>query len=110
MLRAAWAGACRSGGRIRSTWPARIGAAAQSINGKASGADDCPPAGGELTTAAFVRSSVSPGPDHPHLDREGAQGQSQPDDEQPIGLARSDERRVGKGCVRTCKSSWVPVY
>src|SRR3546814_5251596 len=72
---------------MRSTWPARIGAAAQSINGKASGADDCPPAGGELTTAAFVRSSVSPGPDHPHLDREGAKGQRQPDDEQPIGIA-----------------------
>src|SRR3546814_11965358 len=26
------------------------------------------------------------------------------------GLVRSEERRVGKGCVRTCRPRWAPYY
>src|SRR3546814_12566938 len=27
-----------------------------------------------------------------------------------LGLTRSEERRVGKGCVRTCRSRWAPYH
>src|SRR3546814_11912167 len=32
------------------------------------------------------------------------------DDERPIDLARSEERRVGKECVSTCRSRWSPYH
>src|SRR3546814_13467208 len=28
----------------------------------------------------------------------------------PRGTGRSEERRVGKGCVRTCRSRWSPYH
>src|SRR3546814_13217967 len=28
----------------------------------------------------------------------------------PVGGPRSEERRVGKECVRTCRSRWVPYH
>src|SRR3546814_15988713 len=27
-----------------------------------------------------------------------------------LGVARPEERRVGKGCVRTCRSRWLPYH
>src|SRR3546814_2271583 len=31
-------------------------------------------------------------------------------DEKRIGQLRSEERRVGKECVRTCRSRWAPYH
>src|SRR3546814_19696939 len=35
-------------------------------------------------------------------------GWAEPWFENPIKPARSEERRVGKECVRTCRSRWLP--
>src|SRR3546814_2378849 len=39
----------------------------------------------------------------------GARGRSRAPD-RPAGVVRSEERRVGKECVSTCRSRWSPYH
>src|SRR3546814_10809854 len=51
--------------------------------------------------------SRPPSPDHPHMGQdESGLGIARPERAE----ARSEERRVGKECVSTCRSRWSPYH
>src|SRR3546814_15837654 len=49
-----------------------------------------------------------------HLDERGGRGDVRPferaGDDPRLGIVRSEERRVGKECVSTCRSRWSPYH
>src|SRR3546814_4511992 len=60
-----------------------------------------------------VRSDAEPGSDHPNEDCGHEHGEAGADqDPEPGARAalRSEERRVGKECVSTCRSRWSPYH
>src|SRR3546814_12373335 len=58
------------------------------------------------------RADAPDSPAHPGVHGQGpapvAHLPANPQEERPMTLSRSEERRVGKECVSTCRSRWSP--
>src|SRR3546814_5595883 len=75
------------------------------------------PGGEEVPARAAARLGIGGDDLHPRLHQVAPVPDSlriaaahEKDDRRGIGRARSEERRVGKECVSTCRSGWSPYH